>query len=55
MDHRSPTPGRDHGRRRLFQPRLREGIELALALRRGLDTEVVVARSEVDVRGVDDP
>ena len=32
-----------------------EGGELALALGAGLLTEVVVARAEVDVRGVDDP
>ena len=32
-----------------------EGRELALALGRGLLTEVVVARAEMDVRGVDDP
>ncbi len=32
-----------------------EGGELTLALRRRLVTEVVVARAEVDVRGVDDP
>ena len=32
-----------------------EGRELALALRGGLLAEVVVARAEMDVRGVDDP
>ena len=32
-----------------------EGGELPLALGAGLLTEVVVARAEMDVRGVDDP
>ena len=32
-----------------------EGGELAFALGAGLLTEVVVARAEMDVRGMDDP